>query len=312
MFVASAYPKGRVKAAVELRHLRYFVAVAEAENVSRAALKLHVSQPPLSRQIRDLENELGFLLFKRTAKSVSLTEAGRAFLNEARAVLQHADEAVKKARARASTEPTELDVGHSPTPFAEILPKTLRAFQRAMPNVHVRLRDLSNKETLDGVRDGRLELGLITVPSKGSARRDLQYEELFHDRVCLAVAPQHPFARRRSVPLIEVAAEPFISLTREDYPNYYDLLSVTFSKVKQKPRIIEQHDSMAGVISAVEAGTGVAIAADYVFSFGKRIKFVYLTPEPKPISVGMVALKGKLGLAAERFWQCAKEAASAR
>ena len=76
-----------MKAAVELRHLRYFVAVAEAENVSRAALKLHVSQPPLSRQIRDLEDELGFFLLKRTAKSVSLTEAGRTFLNEARAVL---------------------------------------------------------------------------------------------------------------------------------------------------------------------------------------------------------------------------------
>ena len=85
---------------MELRHLRYFVAVAEAENVSRAALKLHVSQPPLSRQIRDLEDELGFLLLKRTAKSVSLTEAGRTFLNEARAVLQRADEGVKKARAK--------------------------------------------------------------------------------------------------------------------------------------------------------------------------------------------------------------------
>ena len=312
MFVASAYPKGRVKPAVELRHLRYFVAVAEAENVSRAALKLHVSQPPLSRQIRDLEDELGFLLFKRTAKSVSLTEPGRAFLNEARAVLQHAEEAVKKARAFASTEPTELHVGHSPTPFAEILPKTLRAFQRAMPNVHVRLRDWSNKDTLDGVRDGRLELGLITVPPKGNALRDLQYEELFHDRVCLAVAPRHPFARRRSIPLTEVVAEPLISLTREDYPNYYDLLSTTFSKVKQKPRVVEEHDSFSGVISAVEAGTGVAIAAEYGFSFGNRIKFLYLTPEPKPISVGMIALKGKLGLAAERFWQCAKEAASAK
>src|SRR6266446_2150677 len=107
MFVALGYPKGNVEAAVELRHLRYFVAVAEAENVSRAALKLHVSQPPLSRQIRDLEDELGFLLLKRTAKSVSLTEAGRTFLNEARAVLQRADEGVKKARAVATAGETD-------------------------------------------------------------------------------------------------------------------------------------------------------------------------------------------------------------
>ena len=191
---------------MELRHLRYYVAVAEAENLSRAALKLHVSQPPLSRQIRDLEDELGFLLLKRTAKSVSLTEAGRTFLNEARAVLQHADEAVTKARAVASAEPTELHVGHSPTPFAEILPKTLRAFQRKMPNVHIRLHDWSNKDTLDGIRDGRLQLGLIVPPAKASAVHDVRYEELFHERVCVAVAPQHPFARRRTIPIAEVAA----------------------------------------------------------------------------------------------------------
>ena len=151
---------------MELRHLRYFVAVAEAENFSRAALKLHVSQPPLSRQIRDLEDELGFLLLKRTAKSVSLTEAGRTFLNEARAVLQRADEGVKKARAVATAGETDLHVGYSPTPFAEILPKTLRGFQRAMPKVHVRLHDWSNKTILDGVRDGRLQLGLIIPPPR--------------------------------------------------------------------------------------------------------------------------------------------------
>ena len=127
---------------MELRHLRYFVAVAEMDNVSRAALKLHVSQPALSRQIRDLEDEIGFCLLERTAKSVRLTEAGRAFLDDARALLQNADEAVTKARAVASAEPSELHVGHS-TPFAEILPKILRAFQRAMPNVHVRLHNWS-------------------------------------------------------------------------------------------------------------------------------------------------------------------------
>src|SRR6476620_7861791 len=295
---------------MELRHLRYFIAVAEAENVSRAALKLHVSQPALSRQIRDLEDELGFLLLKRSAKSVRLTEAGRTFLNEARAVLQHADEAVTKARAVAIAEPTELHVGHSPTPFAEILPKILRAFQRKMPNVHIRLHDWSNKDTLGSIRDGRLELGLITAPPKDSSLRDLRYDELFRQRVCVAVAPQHRFARRRSVPLIEAAAELLICLTREDYPNYYDYLSIIFSKVKQKPRVIEEHDSMSGIMSAVEVGTAVAIGPDFGYSFGNRIKFLHLTPEPKPFSVGIVARKGRLSPAAEKFWQCAKEAAT--
>ena len=297
---------------MELRHLRYFVAVAEAENVSRAALKLRVSQPPLSRQIRDLEDELGFPLLKRTAKSVSLTQAGRTFLNEARAVLQRVEEGVKKARAVATAGETDLRVGYSPTPFARILPKTLRAFQKAMPKVRVRLHDWSNKDTLDGIRDGRLELGLITAPPKDSSLRDLRYEELFRQRVCVAVAPQHPFARRNSVPLIEAAAEPLIGLTREDYPNYHDYLSIIFSKVKQKPRVIEEHDSVSGIVSAVEAGSAVMIGPDFGYSFGNRVKFLRLTPEPKPFSIGIVATKGRLGPAAEKFWQCAKGAVFAK
>ena len=113
---------------MELRHLRYFIGVAEEENVSRAALKLHVSQPALSRQIRDLEDELGFQLLERSAKSVRLTEAGRVFLVEARAVLQRAEDAVKTARAIA-TGGGELHVGYAPSLTARILPATLRAFQ---------------------------------------------------------------------------------------------------------------------------------------------------------------------------------------
>jgi len=310
MFLVSICRLGILGPAVELRHLRYFVAVAEMENVSRAALKLHVSQPALSRQIRDLEDEIGFSLLERTAKSVRLTDAGRAFLDNARALLQNADEAVTKARAVASAEPAELHVGYSPTPTAEILPKILRAFQRAMPNVHVRLHDWSNNAILTGIRDGRVQLGLIVPPLKASALQDVRYEELFHERVCVAVAPQHPFARRRAVPITEVAAEPLIGLTREDYPNYYDYLSVIFSKVKQKPRVVEEHDSFSAVMSAVEAGTGVAIATDFGYSFGNRLKFLHLTPEPKPISVGIVGTKGRLSPAADKFWQCAKEAAS--
>jgi LysR family transcriptional regulator, benzoate and cis,cis-muconate-responsive activator of ben and cat genes len=293
---------------MELRHLRYFVGVAEMENVSRAALKLHVSQPALSAQIRDLEDVIGFQLLERTAKSVRLTKAGRAFLDEARAVLQRADEAVKKARSIAA-EPSELHVGYSPTPVAEILPKTLRAFQGKMPNVHVRLHDWTNQAILDGVRDGRLQLGLIVSPPKASSLRDLRYEELFQDRVCLA----DPFARRRAIPLAEVAAEPLIGLTHEDYPEYYDYLSIAFSKVKQKPRVVEEHDSMAGILSSVEAGTGIAIGADvFGYSYGNRLKRLRLIPEPKPISVGIIAPKGRVSPATEKFWQCAKEAVSAK
>jgi DNA-binding transcriptional LysR family regulator len=119
----------------------------------------------------------------------------------------------------------------------------------------------------------------------------------------------HPFARRRSVPLTDAVCEPFIGLTREDYPGYCDYLSAVFAPVKQKPRVVEEHDSFSGILSAVEAGTGVAIGVDvFSYSFGNRVKLLHLTPEPKPISVGLAALKGKLSPAAGKFWQCAKEA----
>ena len=124
-------------------------------------------------------------------------------------------------------------------------------------------------------------------------------------------SPQHPFARRRAIPISEVATEPLIGLTHEDYPEYYDYLSITFSKVKQKPRVVEEHDSMAGILSSVEAGAGVAFGGDvFGYSFGPRVKVLHLTPEPKPISIGLAALKGKLSPAAEKFWHCAKEMAT--
>jgi len=154
------------------------------------------------------------------------------------------------------------------------------------------LHDFSSKDILERIRDGRLQLGLIVAPTKASELHDLRYEELFYERVCVAVAPQHPFARRRTVPIAEVAAEPLIGLIRENHSNFYDYLSRIFSKSKQKPRVVEEHDSFSAIMSAVEAGTGVAIGVDvFGHSFGNRVKLLHITPEPKPFSVGIVARK---------------------
>ena len=296
---------------MELRHLRYFVAAAETENVSRAALKLHVSQPALSRQIRDLEDEIGFCLFERTAKSISLTAAGRAFFMDARGLLQQAEEAVKKGRAIAAAGPTELHIGYAPVPTALILPLILRAFQRAMPNVHVRLHDRTNQENIAGLRDGRLQLALLPRLPKSGDLRGIRFEALTCQRIRLVVSPNHSLANRRVVSLATAAREPFVALTHEDYPEYYDYLSAIFRSVKEKPRIVEEHDSMSGVISSVEAGAGVSIASEaFGYSFGNRVKLLRLTPEPKPISIGIAAPKRRLSPAAEEFWQCAKEVAS--
>ena len=202
---------------MELRHLRYFVAVAEIENVSRAALKLHVSQPALSKQIHDLEDEIGFSLLERTAKSVRLTEAGRAFLEEARAILKHAGDAVLKGRAVAGKCETELRVGDWGLGTGRFMPALLHAYQQAMPNVHVKLHDWLIYQNIAGVRDGRLHLAIVARPTKANALNDLVFQQLKTARLCLAVSSSHPFARKQSVSLSDAAREPFVGLTRERY-----------------------------------------------------------------------------------------------
>jgi len=292
---------------MELRHLRYFIGVAEEENVSRAALKLHVSQPALSRQIRDLEEELGFLLLERSARSVRLTEAGRAFLTEARAVLQRAEDAVNAARAIATGGRGELHVGYAPSLTARILPPALRAFQAELPNVRVRLHDLSTEEMLAGLREGKLQIAFV-VRLTPALLRGLRFEELARDSICLAVAPKHPLAGRRSVSLAEVAREPLITYSRKDYPDAQENLAAMFAAIKSKPRIAEEHDSVSSLIAAVEAGNGVAIAPQSLTcTAGPRLKLIPFSPAPAPLVIGAAWSKDGLTAAAERFLKCAKE-----
>jgi len=292
---------------MELRHLRYFIAVAEEENVSRAALKLHVSQPALSRQVRDLEDELGFLLLERSARSVRLTAAGRAFLIEARAVLQRAEDAVKAARAIATGQRGELHVGYAPSLTARILPQTLRAFQAEIPNVRVRLHDLSTEEMLAGLREAALQIAFVARPTPAMLR-GLCFEELARDSICLAVAPKHPLAGRSTVTLAEAAREPLITYSRKEYPDAYENLTALFAAIKGKPRIVEEHDSVSSLIAAVESGAGVAVAPrSLTCTAGPRLKLIPFSPAPAPLVVGAAWSKHGLSAAAERFLKCAKE-----
>jgi LysR family transcriptional regulator, benzoate and cis,cis-muconate-responsive activator of ben and cat genes len=293
---------------MELRHLRYFIGVAEEENVSRAALKLHVSQPALSRQIRDLENELGFQLLERSAKSVRLTEAGRVFLTEARDVIQRAEDAVKAARAIA-TGGGELHVGYAPSLTARILPPTLRAFQVELPNVRVRLHDLSTEEMLAGLREGKLQIAFVPRPTPARLR-GFRIEELLRDPVCLAVSPKHPLAGRRTVTLADASREPLITYSRKDYPDAHEHLAVVFAAVKGKFRIAEEHDSVSSLIAAVEAGNGVAIAPkSLTCTAGPRLKLIPFSPALEPLIVGAAWTKDGLSPTAERFLKFAKTAA---
>jgi DNA-binding transcriptional LysR family regulator len=297
---------------MELRHLRYFIAVAEEENVSRAALKLHVSQPALSRQVRDLEEELGFALLERSAKSVKLTAAGRAFLAEAQAVLVRLEQGLQAARAVASGGHGELHVGYAPSPTARLLPPTLRAFQAELPHVRVRLHDLSTEEMLAGLRTGQLQLALM-VQQPPALMRGLRFVPLTTDVIRLAVAPNHPLAQKRAVTLADIAALPLVAYGRREYPDYYALLEALFAGVKNKPRVVEEHDGVTSIIAAVEAGAGVALLSESVACMaGPRLKLLPLTPAVKPAIIGAAFPNTPMPPVAEHFLKCAQSVATAR
>ena len=291
---------------MELRHLRYFVAVAEEENVSRAALKLHVSQPGISRQIRGLEDEIGFQLFERSAKSLKLTEAGKVFLAEARAVLLHAEDAVKKARAVSGGMSGEINVGYAPSLTVQILPAALRKFQGRFPNVRVALHDLSTEEMLAQLGEKKLDVAL-TVRPPAKQLRGLQCEELARYAMCVAVAPKHPLTKLKSVSLGQISREPLIAYSRKDYPEYHEMLGKLFSPVGRRPRIAGEHDGATSLIAAVESGRGLALVPECLACMvGARLKLLLLRPALPPIPVAAIWRREADGGLVEKFIACVR------
>jgi DNA-binding transcriptional LysR family regulator len=270
---------------MELRHLRYFVAVAEEENVTRAAERLHVSQPPLSRQIRDLEEELGVALFERGAKSVRLTEAGRIFLSEARAVLDRAEAAVRTVKAVGASGSGDLHVGFAPSLAVDILPNTLREFQAEAPNIRVHLHDLSTEEMLTGLRKKKIAVALM-IQQPAQNLRGFQSVELQRYPVSIAVSPIHPLARHKQASLGDISGERIIGYSQKEYPEFSQWFARLPWPGRKPPRIAEEHDSVTSLIAAVESGRGVAVAPDSLACLsGPRLKLVRLEPQPPPFAV---------------------------
>ncbi|MEO6741247.1 MAG: LysR substrate-binding domain-containing protein [Chthoniobacteraceae bacterium] len=287
---------------MELRHLRYFVAVAEEQNVTRAAVRLHVSQPPLSRQIRDLEDELGVPLFARSAKSVRLTEAGRVFLDEARAVLRRADEAVGAVRAIANGSGGEIHVGYAPSLTVEILPAALREFERLAPGVRVSLHDLSTEEMLACLRNGRLHVALMNRPHSRTLGT-LRFTEIRRYALCVAMPATHSFVRGARPTLERIFSERLIAYTRADYPEYHEMLA---SLAPTPLRVAEEHDSSTSLIAAIEAGRGIALVPETFACFsGTRLKLRPIAGKIAPLVVGAVIPKGSTCTLAGRFLDAA-------
>ncbi|MBL9168139.1 MAG: LysR family transcriptional regulator [Verrucomicrobiales bacterium] len=291
---------------MELRHLRYFVVVAEEQNVTRAAARLHLSQPPLTRQIHDLENELGVALFTRSGKIIRLTDAGRVFLEEARASLKRVEEAVRKVRDVASGGQGELHLGYAPTPTVEILPKLLRTFRKEFPHVRVVLHDHSSPEMLAGLRHGRLHAALMMQPSTQAAR-GLTFKQLKTYPVGIALPANHPFARRRKVSLDDACAAPIVAYSRQQYPDYHDFVALRIGRRARKLRIVEECDSGASLAAAVESGKGVCICASiFATTVGRRLTFLPLDPPPPPAVVGIAHRREKLPATTEALVRAAQ------
>jgi DNA-binding transcriptional LysR family regulator len=281
---------------MELRHLRYFLAVGEASNFSKAAAQLRVAQPALSRQIRDLEEEIGVELLRRSPRGARLTAEGRLFLEEVRQLLKRSDESVEKVRALVRGGYSELHVGYR-FPTMEILPPALAAFHKAMPGVKVLLNELSSDELIAGLRNGMLELAIMLQPSEQIA--GIEFESLRTDPYYVALTAAHPFARLKSIPLEMVATEPLIGLSRRDFTEYYRNLDRIFAPTGVKPHIAVECDSRNSLIIEVEARHGIALCP---VACGNRVLYRPLTGPAEPLPVGIARdKKGDLTPGGEKF-----------
>jgi DNA-binding transcriptional LysR family regulator len=287
---------------MELRHLRYFLAVGEALNFTRAAAQLRVAQPALSRQVQDLEDEIGVDLLRRSPRGVTLTAEGKLFLEEVRELLKRADESVERVRALARGEYGELHIGYAPSPTVELLPPALTAFQKAVPRVKVLLHDLSSDELITGLRNATLELAIMVQPA-GDQTAGIEFESLRAYPLCVAMTAAHPFARLKSIPLEKLAAEPLVTFRRKDYPESFRFLDRLFAAISAKPRIAVECDSASSLITEVEAGHGIALS-NTIFKLvaGKRLLYRPLTGTTESLSVGIArATKGDVTPAGEKF-----------
>jgi DNA-binding transcriptional LysR family regulator len=173
----------------------------------------------------------------------------------------------------------------------------------------VKLHDYSTEEMLSGLRSGKLELALLVKPTR-SMLRGFHFEPLLKDRLCLAVPPSHAYARMRSIALKKIAGESLVSLDRKDYPEVHEFMAELFAGIKAKPRIVEEHESAASIVSAVEAGTGLALVPQTLTcSFGARVKLIPIVPSPEPLIIGAAWLDKGLSANATLFMDCARKSA---
>jgi DNA-binding transcriptional LysR family regulator len=240
---------------MELRHLRYFAAVADGLNFRRAAERLRVAQPALSLQIRTLEEELGVRLFERTTRSVKLTHAGRVFLDEAHAVLAAAHRAEHRARKANEGVVGTLRLGVIAPAMNAWLARILREFQRRFPGVQLSLFDLTSPEQIDKLRAGELDAGLLRPPV-GFPELEAQYVE--ESEQVLALPTGHRLAKKRRLEWRDFDGEALVQVQPSMQHGYYDAFLAACAKAGAKPRAAQYANDIETKLWLISAGFGIA------------------------------------------------------
>ncbi|MGH3758864.1 LysR family transcriptional regulator [Actinophytocola sp.] len=241
---------------MELRHLRSFVITAEELHVGRAAARLHLTQPSLSRQIAALEGDVGVPLFTRVRRRFGLTPAGEIFLTAAREIVRHADEAARDARRAHRGELGTLRLRFVQSATFEALPRLLVAFRTAHPDVTLDLETMTTLGQVAALRDGHIDVGLLRPPISEPA---LTTRVISRDPLVAALPAEHPLAKRRRLPLAALADEPFVLYTRAYGPSVQDAIIGHCMAAGFSPRIVQEAAGVQTIVSLVAAGLGVSL-----------------------------------------------------
>ena len=251
---------------MELRQLRYFVAVAEELHFRRAAARMHISQPPLSQQIHQLETELGCTLLARTRRRVELTPAGEAFLHDARIILNELEGAVATAQRIGSGQTGRLRVNFVGSALLSIVPGAVQRFRTARPNVEIQIRERPTVEQVRAVLAGAVDVGLVRPPF--DELDELRAEVVLRERTVAALPTDHPLTKLRRVPLARLAAEPLVLFPRSQAPGFHDLLISSLAATGTTPRVVQYAPEMTTIVGLVAAGMGFSLVPASVSRLG--------------------------------------------
>ena len=242
---------------IELRHLRYFIAVAEELHFGHAAARLNISQPPLSQQIQILEQQIGARLFARTNRSVSLTDAGKQFLADSRQILSQVEDAAARAARLHHGETGELRIGFtSSAPFIKAVSDTLSTFRHRYPDVHIQTRETNTREQIVPLNEGALDLGLMR---NTQLPETLVWERVLREPLLAMVPRDHPLASQPGVSLRELAREPFVFFDPHVGTGLYDDILGLMRRYDLTPVITQEVGEAMTIIGLVAAGLGVSI-----------------------------------------------------